>query len=109
MSAWQAIELFKRNGQPLPKAAGVYAVYFGNEVVYVGSTCNLANRFHEHRIRYGYGKNIITPWADMPDTARVYIKFKQSRRLGQWAMDEIRLIAKIQPVFNTQHRQRKRA
>lgn len=94
----------------LPRCAGVYAVYFDNELVYIGQSWNVAARFSEHSIRYGYGRNIITPWIDLPDHTEVKVKVKRTRRLGDWAMDEIRLINRLRPQFNRQHKSgRKRA
>jgi hypothetical protein len=37
------------------------------------------------------------------------VKVKQSRRYGDWAMDEIRLICRLGPKFNRQHLQRRSA
>ena len=93
----------------LPRCAGVYAVYFDDELVYIGQSCDISNRFSEHKFRYGYGKNIITPWGDVPETIRIKVKVKASKRLGDWAMHEIRLIHRLRPQFNRQHKGRKRA
>jgi excinuclease UvrABC nuclease subunit len=93
----------------LPRCAGVYVLYIDNELVYVGQSVDICNRFSEHSIRYGYAQNIITPWGDYPSSARIQVKVKRSKRLGDWAMDEIRLIHRLQPRFNRQHKRRKRA
>lgn len=92
-----------------PRCAGVYAVYFNDSLVYIGQSCDISNRFSEHSIRYGYGRNIITPWADVPETTTIKVKVKRSRRIGDWAMWEIRLIRRLHPVLNSQHKGRKRA
>jgi predicted GIY-YIG superfamily endonuclease len=107
--SWKKYDLLAVGRLGLPRVAGVYAIYFDDELVYVGSTCDLANRFSEHAIRFGYGHTIITPWRDVPNTTQIHVKFKASKRLGQWAMDEIRLIAKLQPSLNTHYKRRKRA
>ncbi len=86
----------------------MYAVYFDGRLVYVGSTNSLSNRFSGHAFRYGYGKTIITPWCEVPEDARIDIKAKPSRRLGDWAMWEIRLIARLRPEFNRHHRKPRR-
>ena len=85
----------------LPKVPAVYAIYVGAELVYVGQTQNLQGRFHGHNIRPGYGNNTHTPWGSfarelMPVTA----KAKVSRRFGDWAMIELRLIKRLRPIFN---------
>jgi hypothetical protein len=103
---WLSYPLF---GCRLPRIAGVYAVYVDGALVYVGSSCDVANRFSEHRIRYGYANEIITPWGEYPITSQFAVKVKRSRVLGDWAMDEIRLICRLQPPFNRQHRGKKAA
>jgi excinuclease UvrABC nuclease subunit len=106
---WTRYEILSEGAPRLPRCAGVYAVYFDDDLVYIGQSCNVANRFYEHRIRYGYAKNIHTPWSDVPETVRITVKVKPSRRLGDWAMWEIRLIARLQPIYNQQHSKRIRA
>lgn len=91
----------------LPRAPGVYAIYFDGELRYIGQTVDLRNRFSEHRFRYGYAKNIITPWGDVPDTAVIIIKYSLSRRYGDWAMRELRLIRSLRPRYNVNGRGRK--
>lgn len=90
----------------LPACAGVYVVYIGGRPVYVGQSKNIANRFYDHNLRFGYGRNIHTPWCEVPDSTEVLVKVKKSRRLGDWAMWEIRLIAKLNPIYNSQYRKR---
>lgn len=104
--SWTTYQFPLRN---LPTCAGVYVVFFDGIAVYVGQSRNVANRFYDHSLRYGYAKNIHTPWCDLPSTTRVTVKVKRSRRYGDWAMDELRLIARIQPIYNSQHKARKRA
>lgn len=99
---WLAYDMFGGRGS-LPRFGGVYAVYFEDALVYVGSSTDIANRFSEHKIRHGYAKNIITPWAVVPDTTRITVKVKRSLRRGDWAMWEIRLIHRLRPAFNRQH------
>lgn len=93
----------------LPRRPGVYAIYFDEELVYIGQSNNVAARYFGHRIRHGYGKTIITPWGDIPGETHIAVKVKQSRRYGDWAMDEIRLICRLGPKFNRQHLQRRSA
>lgn len=102
---WHSYEMFGGRGS-LPRFAGVYAVHFDGELVYIGSSTDIANRFSEHKIRLGYARNIITPWCDVPDTTRITIKVKRSVVRGDWAMWEIRLIHRLRPTFNRQHRGR---
>lgn len=101
---WERFDLMS---EKLPVVACTYAVYFDDGLVYVGSSVDVRNRFSEHKIRHGYGKNIITPWGDVPNWTRITLKIKRSRRRGDWAMWEIRLIHRLRPLFNRQHKGRK--
>jgi excinuclease UvrABC nuclease subunit len=103
---WKSYDLMDR-AVKLPRCAGVYAIYFDGLLVYIGQSVDIANRFSEHKFRYGYNRNIITPWINIPDTAKVIVKIKKSQRHGDWAMWEIRLIRRLSPIYNRQHRSRK--
>ena len=91
----------------IPAAPGVYVVYLSNNVVYVGQSNNLRVRFARHNIRFGYASNLITPWGEFPATKKLEIKAKLSRRVGDWAMLEIRLIHRLRPRFNFIHASRR--
>ena len=101
---WESFDLMH---DKLPPVACVYAVYFDSDLVYIGSSVDVRNRFSEHKFRHGYGKNIITPWTDVPNYTRITLKIKRSKRRGDWAMDEIRLIYRLRPTFNRHHTGRK--
>lgn len=77
--------------------------YYRAEPVYVGQTNNLSARIDRHQIRPGYGAEWHTPWGDVPNVVGVSCKYRLSRRLGDWAMWELRLIHKLQPRFNKQY------
>lgn len=106
-SKWKEFTLFPGRSR-LPDKACVYAVYFDGILKYVGQSNSLSNRFSGHAFRYGYAKNIITPWGEFPSGTRIEVKAKFSERLGDWAMWEIRLIARLHPIFNTHHRKIRR-
>lgn len=97
--AWKSID-FLKDRLNLPVVACCYIIYFDGELKYIGSTNNLRNRFSGHAIRYGYAKNIHTPWGDFPSSIGVIIKYRPSTTYGDWLMREARLIKKIQPPFN---------
>lgn len=100
---WRRVDAARAGllGTPdIPVLPGVYAIYLGDELVYIGQSNNLRVRFARHNIRHGYAKNIITPWGDVPASVGVTVKIKPSVRLGDWAMWEIRLIHRLQPRFN---------
>ena len=106
---WTSYQIMPRTDTPLPRCAGVYAIYFDGELVYIGQSNNIANRFSEHKFRHGYARCIRTPWADIDENTVITVKVKRSRRLGDWAMWEIRLIHRLKPFYNRQHRGRKAA
>jgi excinuclease UvrABC nuclease subunit len=102
MSKWKEFRLFPIKDQ-FPNKPCVYTVFFDGKLVYVGQSNSLSNRFSGHAFRFGYGKNILTPWQDLPNTTKIRIKAKFSERLGDWAMWEIRLIRRLKPIYNTHH------
>jgi hypothetical protein len=107
MSKWKKFGFFPKKSI-FPNKPCVYAVYFDDDLVYIGQSNSLSNRFSGHAFRYGYSKVIHTPWQDIADSTRIDIKAKFSERLGDWAMWEIRLIRRIKPIFNTHHRQKRK-
>jgi hypothetical protein len=113
MSYWQRFKVMSYGGSngrmSIPALPGVYVIYFNDRPVYAGQSANVRTRIGSHKFRFGYGRNIHTPWADIPDTVSVTTKVKITRRLGDWAMWEIRLIARLHPEFNTHHLKRRAA
>lgn len=102
--SWEKRDLPAR---ALPNVPAVYAVFIDGSLVYVGQTVDLRNRFSEHNIRYGYARILITPWCDVPETAVLSLRFSRSRKYGDWAMRELRLIRRLKPRFNQRGRGRK--
>jgi excinuclease UvrABC nuclease subunit len=105
MSKWIKYSLMPKGFDGyLPSKPCVYAVYLDEKLVYIGQTNKLSNRFSGGRFKYGYARNLITPWGEFCEATKVSIKVKFSERYGDWAMWEIRLIHRIQPVFNRHHK-----
>lgn len=102
-SKWKPFELYPVRSK-LPESPCVYAVYFDGKLVYVGQTNRLSNRFSGHAFRHSYGKEIITPWCEVPAGTKISIKARFSEKLGDWAMREIRLISRLKPLHNRHHR-----
>lgn len=102
MSGWKLFRL----PAVLPRAPGVYAVYLDGALTYIGQTVDLRNRMSEHDIRHGYAQNIITPWGDAKD---VVLKVGTSRKYGDWAMRELRLIRRLRPSGNRRGLGRRKA
>jgi len=95
-----------KHREHLPTLPAVYAIYFNNDLVYIGSSNNIRNRFSGHAFRYSYGKNIITPWQTVDSDVVIDLKFKVTKKLGEWSMREIRLIHRLKPLFNSHHKGR---
>lgn len=89
-----------------PCVAGVYAIYFDERIVYIGQSTNLCARMTRHSLKYGYARNIHTPWGEIPDSVKVTAKVKRSRVIGDWAMWEIRLINRLKPLGNSTYKKR---
>jgi excinuclease UvrABC nuclease subunit len=75
----------------LPKQPAVYAIYEFSEVIYIGSTTSLRDRFNLHK------KNSFTG-LEYP-----HIKYSLSKKHGDWAMRELRLIKRLNPRMNKNH------
>lgn len=81
---------------------GVYAIYVDGELVYIGQSVNIRNRLKMHNIRYSYGNSIIVPWGD-GRCKTCHVKVSYSKKYGDWAMRELRLIKRLKPKFNVLH------
>mgnify|MGYP000202116532 CR=1 FL=1 len=105
--SWKCYNLMEDISK-MPSVAGVYAIYLNQKLIYIGSSNNLRNRFSGHSFRYSYGKTFITPWIEVPSSDTMIVKFKPTKKQGEWAMREIRLIQRLRPIFNTHHKGRKK-
>lgn len=105
--SWLSIDYMKSR-LDLPTVPCCYAIYFNGALKYIGSTNNLRNRFSGHAFRHSYGKSFLTPWAEFELPLSMLIKFKPSRRYGDWLMLEARLIRRLQPPFNVKLKGRKK-
>ena len=76
---------------------GVYVVYGDGKIIYIGQSYDVKTRFLNHKIRYGFTNNIITPWGFY---RKIEVKIKYGVKYGDWAMIELRLIKKLRPPFN---------
>ncbi len=94
-----------------------YVVYLDEKLHYIGSTYNIKKRFQGYKIkpvkkRWGVGGGfnplntaVLTPWGQCQS---LFIKVRYSKKYGDWAMQELRLIRKLQPpgncLFSTKRR-----
>lgn len=92
----------------LPKVPCCYAIYFDGQLKYIGSTSDLRNRFSGHAFRYGYAKNLYTPWGSFGLSTDIRLKYSPSKKYGDWLMREARLIRRLQPEFNVKLKGRRK-
>ncbi len=81
----------------LPNVGACYVVYSGKRAVYVGSSGNLRARFSGRLTNDG--SRGVDLWLSLPN---LWLKFKTTKRYGDWRMDELRLIRRLHPQFNIQ-------
>lgn len=82
----------------VPKGPGCYAVYFGNDLVYVGSSYQVRNRLSGHRFdSCRYSAWTQTPWGS---AAKVTVKVRATKKYGEWLMLEARLLRRLAPRHN---------
>ncbi len=79
---------------------GVYAIYYGSNLVYIGSSRHVQRRIAEHSV-------ILTQQGIFADfiirgnpNHRVKIKVSYSKKYGEWLMREARLLKRLKPLFN---------
>jgi excinuclease UvrABC nuclease subunit len=88
----------------LPARPGVYAIYLSGELVYIGSSGNMRKRFAVH----AHNKNEVGRLL-REEIERVVIKFRATRKYGDWAMVELRLLRRLRPPLNCVSLEFKRA
>lgn len=80
-------------------APGCYAIFIYGELVYIGQSVNLHLRFR----RWGFCRRTangqVTPWGTFP-AGSLKVKVAYSRKVGDWAMREVRLVRRLRPQFN---------
>lgn len=88
----------------IPATPGVYVIFFDGRAVYVGQTANLRARFGSHKFRHAYAKDrVLTPWGSTESGVKVTAKARPTKRYGDWAMIEMRLLRRIKPILNSKH------
>lgn len=77
---------------------GVYAIYGDGALLYIGESVCVGSRLANHNISWArYSSLIDTPWGQFQT---VNIKIRRSRKFGDWAMIEKRLIRRLKPPQN---------
>lgn len=98
-SRWISLPGILKEGswKELPAVPGVYVVYSGKTVVYIGSAHNIRNRISSHQVEVRCPGADSHDWRDYP---RLRLKYKTFARFGEWLMVEARLIQRLQPASN---------
>lgn len=85
-SRWGSAALVQRS--EIPHAPGVYAIYSGSELVYIGSAESIRARLRDHSILREVDREKCT------------VKFSVARACGDWMSREYRLIQRLRPPLN---------
>lgn len=88
-----------------PRRPACYVIYLDGRLSYIGQASDFAVRVSAHGIRAGYGGSVMTKWGAYKS---VVIKARFSTVFGDWAMRELRLIQRLQPLLNCVGSVRKR-
>ena len=83
MMVWNKFDNLLQNKRELPKVSCVYAMYFDDKLVYIGSTKDLRNRYCGREIRYGFAKNIHTRWGSFKDDTKITLKYKPVKNFNR--------------------------
>jgi len=95
-SRWLTLE--DDAAQHAPRVPACYAIYLDGRLCYVGSTENLHVRLRGHiPLPIGFPGRARTQWGEGQD---LIVKFRPSRRFGDWLMIEARLIRRLKPFGN---------
>lgn len=85
----------------VPSCPGVYAIYKGNELVYVGQTSNLRKRLTTHRCSARGGNTRRLTAIDCLGTTALWFKVRPcDHRFGEWLSLEYRLLRRLRPKLN---------
>ena len=107
MSRWIKCDAIDKEN--IPKNPGVYCIYFQNiqmlksgkkhKIIYIGSSSKIRYRLEFYGFQLMYSN---WSYKSKFGIGNFFIKYKISKKYGDWLMDEVRLIRKIQPKFNKQ-------
>jgi excinuclease UvrABC nuclease subunit len=91
--------LFSIDPWIIPHKPGVYVIYGDGQILYIGQALDVCKRISSYQINFSHYSNngINTPWGR---SQSVKIKISFSKKFGDWAMRELRLIKKLQPKEN---------
>lgn len=101
---WRAWEVFDpTNPKTMPRLPGVYVIFQGLTVVYVGSSRCVRHRMQGHRLDGNAGRsNYYSKSSEWTALSGLSGKFCVTHKFGEWLMLEARLIRRLSPSHNRQ-------
>ena len=103
MSQWQTISFYKLDS--IPANPGVYAIYNESDLVYIGQAVDLLARMRRHRYVVLGTKEPSTRWdkdgLEVYERKNLRVKYRLSKKVGEWLSAEFRLVSRLQPLLNT--------
>lgn len=106
MSKWKSFSAKLSSNAWAPECPGVYAFFFGDDLIYIGMSGNIKARMRSHRIANICGPNMFdgyveTPWANLPwSEGRFKAKYRECSDYSSALFLETRLIHRLSPKFN---------
>lgn len=96
MSAWNTVrfnpmDAARGKWNIFPTSPACYVIYVNSRLVYVGQSMNIRKRMVGHYCR---------PTCVWMKEKQIVMKYRLSRKYGDWAMVELRLIRRLQPNLN---------
>lgn len=79
---------------------GVYIIFYGNKILYIGQSRNIRKRLHSHFIRVSYLRNMIKELYGDND---LIIKIRKDKFKFERLTLEAKLIGKINPLLNSRN------
>lgn len=103
-SRWHVFDCFSKYAD-IEYRPGVYVAIGDGRPLYVGSAVSLRHRITDHgpfRHRMNEDDDLVvdTKWGSF---GWFEVRFSYSRKFGDWAMRELRLIKRLRPILNVMH------
>src|ERR1035441_5611701 len=93
MSNWVKASFL--NLKVVPESPGVYAIYSGASVIYIGQSVNMRHRLSDHY------REMLSESASRFDNYRLKsVKFRPCKKLEEWLSLELKLIHRLSPALN---------
>lgn len=103
-TSWKVCVIDRSSDLPfhgLPAKPGVYVIYSGKRIVYIGSSKNINNRLKDHVYQKDRGNaHYARASRDISTLDVMVVKYKLSKKHGDWLMFEARLINRLRPPWN---------